>query len=562
MKKFLAVFLMSFVVVFSANAQSLTARVNRNPVPLGEAFVLTLQYDGGIVNSAPDLSPLDKGFQVISVEKSFQTSNINGQVSQSNQWHVVMAALEKGRAVIPAITVENYSSNPVEIDVVDAGSVPVEQQNTAQVKPNFLVEAVVDNKNPFVQQQINYTLRVYDGGGLQGGEPQIMGDVSDEWIIRVSKQPTIGTEKVNDKDMRVIDFHYALFPQKSGFLRTPEFRFNGYYVTQDNSRRRSFFNSMFAVRNPVVLAAKPIEIDVKPAVKGSSWWIPSSNVEIHAEWDGTGDNFKVDEAFTRTVYLRAEGVLAQQLPNIEFEEIDGIKQYPEKPVEEVVVVNDRIIGIKKVSNVYIPSKAGNFIIPEIKVNWFNIETGNIETAKVEAVEIDVRGALGKAVVHEAKAEIKQALPNVENHIRLSDNDTSAKDLGWMVYLAIFGAFVLGIGFSALFFRSSSNKAARINSAKVIFEALRDNDLNKLRDTLIFWANEKFDGARAHNLNQVSQLVKNKAFSEGIEQLNATLYGKKDALFDRIKFAETFKLVDKKTVKKAKTVKQPLPGLYE
>ena len=42
MKKFMIAFVLALVFSFQAIAQTLTATVNRNPVPEGEAFILTL----------------------------------------------------------------------------------------------------------------------------------------------------------------------------------------------------------------------------------------------------------------------------------------------------------------------------------------------------------------------------------------------------------------------------------------------------------------------------------------------------------------------------------------
>ena len=90
---------------------------------------------------------------------------------------------------------------------------------------------------------------------------------------------------------------------------------------------------MFATRNPVVLNTKPIEVNVRPIppANNGNWWLPAESVKLYAEWSPQRPVFKVGEAVSRTVYLKAVGVVENQLPDIKFRDVAGLKQYPEKP---------------------------------------------------------------------------------------------------------------------------------------------------------------------------------------------------------------------------------------
>lgn len=100
--------------------------------------------------------------------------------------------------------------------------------------------------------------------------------------------------------------------------------------------------------------------------------------------------FKVGEAVSRTVYLKAVGVVENQLPDIKFRDVAGLKQYPEKPVAQNAVENGQVVAVKKTANVYIPDKAGNIAVPEISVDWFNVRTGRMERAVLPAANIQVQ----------------------------------------------------------------------------------------------------------------------------------------------------------------------------
>lgn len=149
---------------------------------------------------------------------------------------------------------------------------------------------------------------------------------------------------------------------------------------------------MFATRNPVVLNTKQIEVNVRPIppANNGNWWLPAESVKLYAEWSPQRPVFKVGEAVSRTVYLKAVGVVENQLPDIKFRDVAGLKQYPEKPVAQNAVENGQVVAVKKNANVYIPDKAGNIAVPEISVDWFNVRTGRMERAVLPAANIQVQ----------------------------------------------------------------------------------------------------------------------------------------------------------------------------
>lgn len=83
MKKFIFTLLFSLIFGINARAQTFEATVNRNPVPQGEAFVLSLELKDGQTNMTPDFSVLNKDFQVYSVGNATNIQVINGKRRES-----------------------------------------------------------------------------------------------------------------------------------------------------------------------------------------------------------------------------------------------------------------------------------------------------------------------------------------------------------------------------------------------------------------------------------------------------------------------------------------------
>ena len=453
MKKFIFILLLGLMISGKLSAQVLEAKVNRSDIPEGETFLLTVELKDGKTSNVPDFAVLEQDFTIYSVSNAYRTHIINGSVEQSQQWNLVLMPNKNGKLTIPVIKLDNLQTKPLNINV---GEIAVNQSNIKQPQNlvKFKIEGSVDNTRPYVQQQINYTLTIYDAGGLQGEAPMFLTNNSDDWIIKTLGEPQINYKKIDDKNYREIKFSYALFPQKSGNLTIPAVRFNGYYLTKEQRRdpfqglfADDFFvngldiTDVFATRNPVQLNANPIEITVLPAVSenANKWWLPAEDVEIYAEFEPKNPQFKVGEAVSRNIYLRAVGVIDSQLPELKFVNVEGVKQYPEKPFTEMNIDNGKIVSVEKTTNVYIPNKGGRILLPEIKVDWYNVISKKMETAILPAQEISVSGTAEQTFMSETKEDNKDKIINDK-----TQSLQTMKNMGDYPYVMYAVMFVLGI----------------------------------------------------------------------------------------------------------------------
>lgn len=576
MRKLAFLVVMLLVMATSAQAQSLQAKVNRNHLPEGETFLLTLEFDGSKNDETPDFSILDKDFNVYSVSNAYRTNIINGQMTQSRQWNLVLIPKGFGKLEIPAIKMDKYSSQPIEIMVSKAGQElnPANPQNANQ--PRFAIKGEVDNKHPFVQQQVNYTLTLVDTGGLQGEEPSFMVN-NNEWIIKNLGEPSVSNKVIDGRNIREIKFHYALFPQKSGKLQVPEVKFNGFYLTRDNRRTDPFGGIMgddmmiagfgmadvFATRNPVVLVAQPIDIDVQAVASNNNgkWWLPATSVELYGQFEPQKPSFKVGEAVNRTIYLQATGVISSQLPELKFAQANGLKQYPEKPQMEMKVVNGQVVSLEKISNVYIPNMAGEMMIPAIEVDWFNVKTNSLEKATLPAMKIKVMASDNLSNTSIMPQEPQKIMAEEKTEMV-----EVAESINWIyIYAALLAAFAFGIGFSYLVMKrlaKTEEKENKIsNYKKHIINLAEKKDLRSLRDALIAWAASQYKHEPISNLKDVDIVIGSKDFGTELDRLNEALYAKNDVVWNSDDFIKTFgKIYQKKDRKR--NDKQLLPELYK
>lgn len=590
MKKWVCFFILNIFFVFPAwAADTLTAKVNRNPVPVGETFVLTLEYDGDPGSRRPDFSILNHDFTVYMVSNSYKGTYTNGTMKKLYIWNVSMAADQTGTFTIPELSVNGAKSRPINLKVTDGGSPnqgAASPAAAADTSPKFKVSRSISTSNPLVQQQINYTFKIVTKEALQGNAPQfISADGGDDWIIRALGNPTVDTRIKDGVEEREITFNYALFPQKSGDLVIPEVRFDGYYVdpdAQSHSMQRllgafgglsddAFGLDMFGSRVPVMLKARPISIKVGkiPAENNGYWWLPAQKAEIYSDWQKQMPKFKSGEAVNREIYLRVTGVIDTQMPDIKFPDIPGFRQYPEKPVIQSDVKNGDIVSVMKVNTVYIPETSGRATIPEIAVNWYNVKTQKMEKAVLPAVEVDV--APGAAAVVEAAANpVEAARPSAapEQTPPPAAAVPSPFALVWYLLAAFAGGIAVSMAVVYWLLRPRVPQTIRPMAEKTadshvgMTKAIRNNDLRAVRDHVLSWAKKTFPDREVLNLDDVAALTGDAAFSAGLNKLQKALYSGRSDDFNSEEFMKAFTRVSRRGKKRSQENERLLPDLYK
>ncbi len=566
MKKLFLILGLCFLIFGNAAAQTFEAKVNRSSLPEGETFLLTVELEGATSNKTPDFEALNDDFTIYSVANAYRTNIINGNVSTSQQWNLVLMPNKSGKLTIPAIGLENYKTQPLTINVGNAGT-SAKTTTQSENRPKYTIAAEVDNKKPYVQQQINYTLILQDSGGLQGEEPTFQATNDNDWIIKSLGAPEISTQNINGANVREIKFHYALFPQRSGQLEIPAVRFNGYYLSGER-RTDPFANlfnddmfiggfgmaDVFATRTPVILVAKPIKINVLPAAKenGEHWWLPAENVKLYAEFKPEQPKFAVGEAISRNIYLQVTGVIDSQLPELKFASASGVKQYPEKPQTAMSVDKGKIIALEKVANVYIPTEAGKITLPEISVNWFNVKSGKMEKAILPAMTVAVAG-------ESTNPEPQTTMPNKQPIAPKTEVTAQNNSLSWQLGIA----FALGVLLCLLIISLGKLlvKLRRHDYVRIISHAAKTGDIYAVRDNLLAWANNRFAGRRILSLQDIDATVGDKEFRCELDKLSEALYSKNGQDWNGSLFLRVFKRICKQK-KGLSNNYEPLPKLYK
>jgi len=392
----LSVFLYVFSPLLTA-AATIDVTTDRDPIVLNEQFSLVFSVDT-TPNADPDFSPLKKDFDILQQGKSSSVQIINGAVSQKITWTLQLFPKHAGVMKIPAIDFGSDQSQEKSINVVTQSQVQATGKPTGKAIEDIIVEAEVDAKTAYVQQQIIYTQRLYfsrdffDNATLS--TPQLKSGKIDLEKLGEGREYT---ETRQGRQYKVIERRYAIFPIQSGQLEIAPTFFEGRLIEQNNRQNNfGFFNR--PTGQVVRRYSAPINIEVKPqiATYAGNHWLPASQLTLHSRWSSPPKEAKTGDPLTLTLSIIANGLRAEQLPQLNVEVPTGLKTYNDQPVLNNETNSNGLIGTRQEKIVVIATKAGSFEIPAITLTWWDTSQTKQQVATIPAMTLTATGVAATA----------------------------------------------------------------------------------------------------------------------------------------------------------------------
>ncbi len=380
-------------------AAEVRVSVDRNPVPLDESFTLTFSLQGE-VQGQPDFSVLEKDFQVLGSSRSLRTTFVNGKMERQDQYLVSLMARRAGRLTVPPVSFGKVRSKPLVIEVTPPAATP------ANGKADVFMEVSVDRRDPYVQQQVILTVRIFhriQWRQASLGEPSFRG--GEVLAERLGDDRSYQAVR-NGQTWQVIERRYALFPQAHGKLEMDPLVLDLQVPSGERpARRRSpfgdpFFDDFFSRQNYVrkVVRSQPLTLQVKPVPPAFSGrhWLPAHHLELREEWSAPLDQLRAGEPVTRTITLVADGVTKGQLPDLVMEEVPGLRVYPDEAAREERLGPKGVRAVETRKFAIVPVKAGSYRIPPLEIRWWNLEKDREETIRLPEHQLQVQAGAGRA----------------------------------------------------------------------------------------------------------------------------------------------------------------------
>jgi hypothetical protein len=482
--------------------------VQPSSVMQDETFQLTLTQEGSNGAGVPDLSVLQNNFAILGTERHISYSIINGQSTSNSEWVITLKPLKSGVLTIPSIKMGADRSVPMTINV-EVGNHPQTPAN-ADVQDALLLETTVDTKTPFVNQQILYTIKLYNSKRLLDAQYQAP-QVDQALVIPLGDAKRYQQTR-NNINYVVEEQKYAIYPQKSGTLTIISPSFTALIYDLDPQR--------------VKVQDKEHTIDVQPIPQKYQGkpWLPAEQVKLTEHYENTSQTMEQGDTLIRTVTLEGVSVPAQLLPELKFAEGDAYSVYPEKGTERNQIRQGVLVGSIEFKITYLFNKGGKVTIPEFRLPWFNVKTGIEEVASLAPRTIDVKSTTGATQSPTPLNDThSETMLNSSTPSDAVNSMSSESNWGWIA--ASFFALAWIITLILLLRRKhplvwrGQHKAAleQLNKACV---GCNPKDA---RDALLKWAALHWPDAALLNLSDLMSLVRDPLLKKQVNHLSQVLY---------------------------------------
>uniref|UniRef100_Q31JK5 Protein BatD n=1 Tax=Hydrogenovibrio crunogenus (strain DSM 25203 / XCL-2) TaxID=317025 RepID=Q31JK5_HYDCU len=356
-------------------AKSVTVKIDHQSVEMGDIISVVIKTDFQTFET-PDFSGLKDQFDILGTQRSSQIEIINGNYQSYSRWDLRLTPKQIGDLVIPPLTIGGVMSEPHIIKVTENKMVPGVEKGSS------FLESSINLTSPYVQQEVLFTLRFYHLGQFINGN--IRPPTFHQAITENIRNQFHYQKNVNGRLYDVYEWTWAFYPQKSGPMVIPPQSFNG---------RIQYRGQLKAVKDQT----QSIELKVLPKPKSyptNSAWLPAKEVTLKDDLQ-TSTPVRVGDSITRTLSLKAEGLLASQLPEFQFKDQAGFHVYPDKATNNNQKTEQGMLSQKLQKIAIVPTRAGHVTLPAITVSWWNTQTNQLETQTLAEKTIRVLPAVNK-----------------------------------------------------------------------------------------------------------------------------------------------------------------------
>lgn len=208
---------------------------------------------------------------------------------------------------------------------------------------------------------------------------------------------------------------------------------------------------------------------VPAGAEGLEPYVAGTRFEVSRSLDGDLDSLAVGDAVVATYTAELDGLSAIFIPElVATEDVAGVSVYADQPMVEDGPPARRVEKLTFIFNA-----GGNFEIPAVSIDWWNTESGSVQTASLVPLPISVSG------------------PALEAAGRSEERRT----IDWKLLIIIAAGLVLVLRWlpgvldrlrSTLKAREELERASESYAWKQASDALASGDAHRAHDALVRW----------------------------------------------------------------------------
>jgi len=357
---------------------------DKSTVDLEETFQLNIVISDFPYNAQVEL-PASNDFEVLSRSQSTQLQYGTGRTSKKEQRYLLtLRAKKEGRLMIPAALLKagnhTYKTEPIPIQVVQSKTPPSSslKESTSRNTPliprtdsDLFIQMTLDKTSAYVGEQVLLSLLLYSRTANASLEsismPALKGFLSEDlelsWPLLTERKSVDG-----------VNYHVTTLKKRALFGIQPG------SFTLEPATADFIVGQLFRGRE-VRRESNALTLEVK-ALPPLAENLPVGQWKL--ELKAPAGPFTVGQPIELSLVLRGTGNV-RNVPPLELEFPGAFKTFPPTIQNSTQTLGNKLSGSRSMQYVVIPQEAGNFTVPAVKLNYFNVEAAQVDLAQTAPV---------------------------------------------------------------------------------------------------------------------------------------------------------------------------------
>jgi len=373
--------------------------------------------------------------------------------------------------------------------------------------------------------------------------------VKDAIMVPLEKRSNATSITIGRKQYPAIKQQFVVYPNRIGKNTLPSFKVTLTSPPEGDYKGRER-----------IVQSKTREFTVLPPPEGidTKNWIAAYNVKLTDSWNTPLKDLKAGDVLERRITINASGALSAAIPPLEIDTINFGSIYFKTPLLNNRQNTNSFSGTRVEIINYLIESDGDFTIPEVNFNWFNLRTKTLKTETIKPLSISVAPNPDLDFILSRQKELQAELALNEAIAEEEDPEPFVLfGLNWWQLLLVLASLILVIKvifnvFSKLKFKRKQREQLELESEghyfKLLIEAIHAGQSDVVIKQLFFW----YDRFRENRYNPaLSDLISRTNatdFVDHLKLLEEEVYKKDNAnytLIDKNKLSESIKLIRQK-----------------
>lgn len=393
---FFVTFFAVLLAVASAAAQSFTAALDRNVVPVGETVTLSLIFEGGGPGGAPQLPQIRNVAVAPGVNQSSSYTFANGQQTARQTYSYTLIAQTVGDVTIPPMAVpiagKSVTSQPLTLKIIPTSAAAQNQANT--ISNLAFLRLIVPKTEVFVGEPFAVEIHLYWQNAQDIRMPQLK---AEGFSMGAMPKPAQTRTQIGGAIYNLAVFKLAASAARSGDLTLGPVEGNLTVLIPVNNQRRSrdpfesFFGGPQYQQRPTTIASDAVRMKVLPlpaqnVPEGFSGAIGSYQLSVTAG----PTNLGVGDPITIRAKITGRG----SIDSIIYPPQSQWRDFNTYPPTSTVETTDELglVGTKSFEQVLVPQNHEVNVLPPFRFSFFDTTTKSYRTLSSPPILLHVRAS--------------------------------------------------------------------------------------------------------------------------------------------------------------------------